>query len=183
MIDSFRPIMQPSSVKVTVDYYDNVFTPLRQVVPAVSTDNVAKFQGYLGGIKAMEAETPKLVPALAQALNMTPAQVQQFLGTQFPATSQMLAALPKLDTDFSQLLGVMSANTTTFSKVPGGLDHYQPLVKTMNANIDNYKQIDSLPNFRLFTWFFVVPGILLVLLAGWGLLAGRRQRQAVLAAA
>jgi hypothetical protein len=29
--------------------------------------------------------------------------------------------------------------------------------------------VNSLPSFRLFTWFFVVPGILLVLLSGYGL--------------
>jgi hypothetical protein len=54
---------------------------------------------------------------------------------------------------------------------------------TMGADVDNDRQIAGLPNFRLFTWFFVVPGILLVLLSGWGLPAGRRRRQAVLAAA
>ena len=39
----------------------------------------------------------------------------------------------------------------------------------MQANVDNYKQVNSLPDFRLFTVFFVVPGVLLVLLAGIGL--------------
>ena len=39
----------------------------------------------------------------------------------------------------------------------------------MQTNVDNYNQADSLPNFRLFTWFFVVPGLLIIGLAGWGL--------------
>ena len=64
----------------------------------------------------------------------------------------------------------MEQNTAIFAAVPAGLAHYKPLVDTMQANVDNYKQVNSLPSFRLFTWFFVVPGALLVLLAGWGLL-------------
>jgi hypothetical protein len=65
----------------------------------------------------------------------------------------------------------------TFAQVPAGLTHYQPLVRTMQGNVDNFEQVNSLPDFRLFTVFFVVPGALLVLLAGYGLfgqaLAGR----------
>jgi len=37
------------------------------------------------------------------------------------------------------------------------LADYKPLVDTMQANVSNYQQVDSLPNFRLFTWFFEVP--------------------------
>lgn len=33
--------------------------------------------------------------------------------------------------------------------------------------------MNSLPSFRLFTWFFIVPGALLILLAGYGLFGGR----------
>jgi hypothetical protein len=39
----------------------------------------------------------------------------------------------------------------------------------MQENVTNYEQVNSLPDFRLFTWFFVLPGALLVLLAGYGL--------------
>ena len=39
----------------------------------------------------------------------------------------------------------------------------------MSANVTNYKQVNSLPNFNLFAWFFIIPGILLVLLSGAGL--------------
>jgi hypothetical protein len=56
-----------------------------------------------------------------------------------------------------------------FAKVPPGLAHYKPLVQTMQANVNDYASVDSLPNFRLFTWFFVIPGVLLMLLAGYGL--------------
>jgi hypothetical protein len=145
MLDNFHPIMQRASVTKTVDYYNNTFVPLRGVA--------------VGGVQA-SSETSNLIAALAKQLHMTPAQVQQFLATSFPAMAQLLEGLPQL--------------APVFSNVPPGLDHYLPLVKTMQANVSNYAKVDSLPNFRLFTWFFVVPGVLLVLLAGWGLLADRR---------
>jgi uncharacterized membrane protein len=44
----------------------------------------------------------------------------------------------------------------------------------MQAQQKNYAAVDALPNFNLLTWFFVIPGILLVLFAGFGLLLGRR---------
>ena len=174
MIDDFHPIMQPDHVSQTVTYYDKVFTPLGEVVPAVSAGNISKFQGYLKGIKAMEPEVPQLVAALAQQLHMTPEQVNQFLGTNFPATAHLLQGLPEIDKNFSGLLGLMSQNEATFARVPAGLTFYKPLVTTMQANVDNYQQVSSLPSFRLFTWFFVIPGVLLVLFAVLVLVAGPR---------
>ena len=144
MIDEFNPIMQPANVETTVDYYNETFVPLRPVAE--------------GGIAA-GAEAPELIGALAQQLGMSPAQVQQFLGAEFPATAQLLGNLPKLE--------------PVFEGVPPGLDHYQPLVNTMDNNVTNYEKIDSLPNFRLFMWFFIAPGLLLVLLSGRALLAAR----------
>ncbi len=154
MMDQFHPIMQPAAVKSTVDYYNRTFVPLGPVAK--------------GGVQAA-SEIPKLTPALAQALHMSPTQVQQFLGRNFPALAKMLASFPPL--------------VPIFTKVPPGLAHYLPLVRTMQANVGNYASIDSLPNFRLFTWFFVIPGVLLVLLAGIPLLGTRRARRAVVAPA
>ncbi len=152
MIDNFHPIMQPASVKTTVNYYNETFVPLRGVA--------------VGGGQAA-GELPGMVGALSKGLHMTPTQLQTFLGTHFPAMGGLLGNLPKL--------------VPVFTKVPPGLDHYKPLVDTMQANVGNYAKIASLPNFRLFTWFFVVPGVLLVLLAGVPLLAGRRERTATAA--
>jgi len=176
MIDSFHPIMQPDHVNQTVTYDDKVFTPLGEVVPAVSAGNIGKFQGYLKGIKTMEPEVPQLISALSQQLHMTPDQVNQFLGTSFPATSHLLAGLPEIDKNFSGLLGLMSQNQATFEQVPAGLAFYKPVVNTMQANVGNYQQVSSLPSFRLFTWFFVVPGALLVIFALFALIAGPRSR-------
>ena len=177
MIDGFHPIMQPGRVAQTATYYNNVFTPLGEVVPAVSAANLSKFQGYLQGIKAMEPEVPQLVGGLAQQLHMTPAQVNQFLGTNFPAMAQLLQGLPQIDTNFSALLGVMSKGQAVFAQVPAGLAFYKPLVETMQANVGTYGKVSSLPSFRLFTWFFVIPGVLLVLLAGVALAGARRGKR------
>jgi len=84
---------------------------------------------------------------------------------------------PAMQRDFGGLLGMMQSNVVIFSRVPAGLAHYQPLVRTMQGNVDNYRQVDSLPDFRLFTLFFVLPGALLVLLAGYGLFGARAARR------
>ena len=134
MVDTFRPIMQPASVQKTTYYYDKVFTPL------------GPFSKMMPGVAA---DAQKLVPALAKAQHMTPAQVQQMLKTQFPSMAAMLQSLPQAQKIFNQ--------------VPPGLAHYKPLVTTMNANVDNYAAVDSMPNMGLFAWFFIVPGMLIVL--------------------
>ena len=63
-----------------------------------------------------------------------------------------------------------------FAQVPAGLEHYEPLVATMKTNVDEYESVSSLPNFNLFTVFFMVPGALIALLAGYGLIAGRERK-------
>lgn len=140
MMGDFQPIMQRSQVNTTAYYYDRVFTPLGKVVPAMSAQNVAKFEAYVAAMKSM-----KLPP------------------------SPQLQAMMK---DFDALIGLMKTNEQIFAQVPAGLKHYQPLVRTMQGNVNDYRQVSSLPSFRLFTWFFVVPGALLILLAGIGLYGG-----------
>jgi hypothetical protein len=172
MLNGFQPIMQPDQVKTTAYYYDRVFVPLGTVTPMMSAKNLAKFQGYLKGFGGMQTDAAKLVPLLAQALHMTPANVQLVMSTQLPSMAAMLQSLPAMQRDFGGLLGTMQQNVGIFSQVPAGLKHYQPLVTTMQANVNNYKQVNSLPDFRLFAFFFIVPGALLILLAGAGLFGG-----------
>jgi hypothetical protein len=173
MMTGFQPIMQPDQVATTARYYNNVFVPLGTVTPMMSAQNVAKFQAYLKGFGGMQTDAAKLVPLLAQAMHMTPAQVQALMGTQLPSMAAMLQNLPAMQRDFDGLLGTMQQNVGIFSQVPAGLEHYQPLITTMQANVDNYEQVSSLPDFRLFAVFFIVPGVLLILLAGVGLFGDR----------
>lgn len=141
MLNGFHPLMQPAAVATTVKYYDDTFTALAPVAT--------------GGVAASD-EIPALFSGLSGALNMTQSQLVQFLSTSFPAFAQLLEKFPQL--------------VPVFKNVPPGLSWYKPLVDTMNAQVNNYASVDSLPNFNLFTWFFIVPGILLVALAGFGLL-------------
>ena len=175
MMNGFQPIMQPNQVRTTADYYNNVFTKLRPIALAFNADTVGRFENYQQGLAALQKEEPNLIPTLARQLGMTPEQVQQFLVQQFPAFAQMLQSLPRMNTDFTHMVGLMRQNVGTFERVPPGLDHYKPLVTTMQANVDNYKQVNSLPSFKLFAWFFVVPGVLLMVIASYGLWSGRRQ--------
>ena len=169
MMTGFQPIMQPDQVQKTADYYNNVFVPLGKVTPMMTAENLAKFQTYLEGFDGVRTDATKLAPILAQALNLTPAQVQALVAQETPTMAAMLQNLPAMQRDFTGLLGLMQANVGIFSQVPAGLAHYESLVTTMEANVDNYRQVNSLPDFRLFTVFFVVPGALLVLIALWGL--------------
>jgi hypothetical protein len=159
MVNDFRPLMQPAHVQTTADYYYKTFVPLRTVAQAMNSQTVAKFNAYLQGIKGMEQDIAKMPPALIQQL-----------GTQYPAMGAMLKGLPQMDKDFSGLLGLMSANLTTFKNVPGGLDWYLPLVTTMQQNTGTYASVDALPPFGTFPWFFVIPGLLVLFAAGYLLL-------------
>jgi hypothetical protein len=169
VMNGFQPIMQPDQVATTARYYNDVFVPLGTVTPMMSAQNLAKFQSYLNGFAGMQTDAAKLVPLLAQAMHMTPAQVQALMATQLPSIATTLENLPVLQRDFGGLLGTMQQNVGIFAQVPAGLAHYKPLVTTMQANVENYRQVNSLPDFRLFTVFFLVPGVLLILIAGHGL--------------
>jgi hypothetical protein len=87
------------------------------------------------------------------------------VATQFSAA----AADPQMQQQLKPLMPMLQPVIPIFKQVPAGLAWYKPLVTTMQGNVSDYASVDSLPNFNLFTWFFVIPGILLMLLAGGGL--------------
>jgi hypothetical protein len=154
LLDDFHPIMQPAAVSRTLAY-DKVFEHLRQV-------------SITGASAAGEA--PKLFSTLASSLHVTEPQLAAMLDAEFPAAAKLLSDLPSL--------------APVFRQVPPGLNWYAPIISTMQHNVQNYAQVDSLPNFNLFTWFFVVPGALLVVLAalgGWGSYRPRSSRRRNLA--
>jgi hypothetical protein len=47
------------------------------------------------------------------------------------------------------------------------------LMSMIKANAGNYRAVAALPSFRIFPWFFVIPGVLIALLAIAGLFAKR----------
>jgi hypothetical protein len=173
MIDAFAPIMDEQNVQTTADYYYDVFVPLGDVAPAMTQENIDKFNGYLAGFTAVGVDAENMVPALSEAMGMPEADVQAFMAAQFVGISTMIQQLPQMEEDFGALLGLMEANVAIFEQVPAGLEHYEPLVTTMQEQQVNYDKVSSLPDFTLFTWFFVIPGVLLVVLALTGLFVGR----------
>ena len=52
-------------------------------------------------------------------------------------------------------------------------------VTAVKGNVDDYAAASALPSFSLLPWFFIVPGLLLIGLAGWGLWATREETHAV----
>ena len=76
---------------------------------------------------------------------------------------------PQMQTQLKPLMPMLQPVLPVFAQVNPGLDWYKPLVSTMQANVADYKSVNELPSFKLFTWFFVIPGILLILISGFGL--------------
>lgn len=173
MIDGFAPIMDEQNVQTTADYYYDVFVPLGEIAPAMSQENIDQFNAYLAGFAAVGVDAENMVPALSQAMGMPEADVQAFMAAQFVGITTMLEQLPEMEAAFGGLLGLMQENVAIFEQVPAGLDHYEPLVTTMQEQRANYDKVASLPDFTLFTWFFVIPGVVLVGLAVTGLFVGR----------
>lgn len=50
------------------------------------------------------------------------------------------------------------------------------MLKTMRASIDNFAAVDALPEFNLFPWFFVAPGIMVAGLGWWALARSKQGR-------
>jgi hypothetical protein len=120
------------------------------------------------GQRMLDAFHPLMQPANVQTTADYYNQVFVPLGgvaTQFTGAAKD----PQMQAQLKPLMPMLQPVLPIFAKVPAGLAHYKPLVDTMQAQVGNYRQVDSLPNFKLFTWFFVIPGVLLVLLAGGGL--------------
>ena len=175
MMSAFEPIMEAENVQVTADYYYNVFVPLGDVAPAMSQENIDTFNAYLAGFEALGEDAAQMVPTLAEALGMSEEEVQGFMAQEFPAMMQMMEGLPQMQEDFTNLLGLMGANVAIFAQVPAGLDHYEPLVVTMQEQQENFEKAASMPDFRAFTWVFLIPGIALVVISLIALISGRKK--------
>ncbi len=174
MIDDFRPIMQPASVEKTLDYY-KMFQGLGAAFgPIMTEQNVAKFEQYMKGFEAMGKELPAMFAALGKQLNMSPKELQAFIGKGFPAVGQGLGGLPGVLKDFKPVVATMSNVVGPFQGVEPALIHYGDLTRRMDRNVANYAAADKLPPFKLFPWFFLLPGILISVLS-FGLLRGSQR--------
>ncbi len=131
-----------------------------------TTDAVAQTRTDLDGIVAMSSELQtKTLPALPEALGMTPEDFSAFLGTAYP---DVAAGIPQLE-----------------AIIP----RFEALVAGFEAQAPNFREADSIPtsslSSRVVPYLFLVPGLLLIGLGAAGLARrnGRAPRVALVAAA
>ena len=102
-----------------------------------TTNNVEQIQGYFGEMAVGQGTIRlQIIPGLAKT-GLTPSQID----TQFPA-------VVALDDHWVHILNDMT-----------------PMIGAMSDNVANYGAIASLPPFPLFPWFFVLPGLIVAVLA------------------
>lgn len=88
--------------------------------PIMTDQQISTYQQQVHGLSAAGTEIQtKLLPALAQQLNMTPAQLQQMMATQYPDVATGLSQVPPISQQFSDLLN--------------NLDETQPLFVSADA--------------------------------------------------
>jgi len=108
----------------------------------MTVEEVAKFEGYMAEIRLAEAESREVLRAgLVESDVLSEAEYD----TQFILVSGFSNAWPAIDEDMSDL------------------------VETMSQNVDNFADVDALPPFPLFPWFFVLPGLFVAVIAAMAL--------------
>ena len=110
--------------------------------PYMTETRITQFQGFLGTIDAAEQETrTKFLPAVEPAATAAPQQ-------------QAIAAVE----DWS---GKWRGETDAI----GINEDMSGMVNDIAANLDNYAAVNRLPKFFLFPFFFIMPGVIIALLA------------------
>ena len=87
---------------------------------------------------------------------------------------QLLPALRHADVSAAEIHGRYPALNTLDANWVHILNDMTPMIAAMSNNIGNYQAISSLPSFRLFPWFFLLPGLIVIVLA---LVGGTRRRR------
>ena len=113
--------------------------------PVLTRANVTTFQGHMQTFAGMKSDINKMIPALAQQMKITPDQMNQMIGKQFPGIANGVKQMDKMGQDFNTVITVM------------------------DQNVDNFQKADKLPMSTM-PWFFVIAGGALVVLSGAQLL-------------
>ncbi|MGI9643818.1 MAG: hypothetical protein ACR2O6_00745 [Ilumatobacteraceae bacterium] len=92
--------------------------------------------------------------------------VQGYFITMGGAESQLRTSVIPLASEETDLdaasLAAISQFSDDWQSIVGD---FAPMVAAMSDTVDNYEAVDSLPPFALFPWFFVIPGVLIAVLA------------------
>jgi hypothetical protein len=102
---------------------------------------------------------------------------------------QINAGVHQTDTSVASFLSGGSAHTASFDRTypefatfdkqwPAIYSTMTHLMNEVQGNLGNYQAISALPGFKLFPWFFVLPGVLLAALAAVSLLSSVGWRRA-----
>lgn len=112
------------------------------LAPIYTADLVTQAQGALATVGAMgEQMQAEMLPALAEQLGLAPAELNSFLGENFPATAAGLQALPEAMGRFEGLVGVF------------------------DANLDNYETLRPV-EFSPIIWMVILGGAAMIVLTG-----------------
>ncbi|MET0558148.1 MAG: prenyltransferase/squalene oxidase repeat-containing protein [Solirubrobacterales bacterium] len=118
--------------------------------PYMQEQRLAEYQEEFGQVRDYANELRDDAPAVLLPGVSDPVQRRRAFLERSPAAALFLQQWPGVDRTLGGMLG------------------------TIQANQGNYDAVAALPSFRLFPWFFVIPGALLAVLALAGLAFGRR---------
>jgi len=107
--------------------------------PYMTIEEVENFRGYLAEIDAANTES---VESLRDALVESGAVEESQYDVVLSSVVNLNEQWPTVDADMTDL------------------------IDRMEANLDNYAAVAALPPFPMFPWFFVIPGAMVVVVAG-----------------
>ena len=87
---------------------------------------------------------------------------------------QLVPALRKTGLSDAQIAARYPGVTTLDRRWIPILGDFTPMIGTMSDNVENYNAVKALPSFKLFPWFFVIPGLLV---SGLAFATGRSRRR------
>lgn len=83
--------------------------------PIMTDDAIATARADVAGLGAVADEFQNdVAPAVAQALQMSPDELNTFLGTQFPAVAAGVGALPEIVPQFEGVVGLLGEQQSNF---------------------------------------------------------------------
>jgi hypothetical protein len=119
--------------------------------PVYTQQLITQANGALNTLGAMGTQMQKtMLPALATQLHMTPAQLQTFLGQNFPATAAALTGLP------------------------ASMGRFESLVATFDRHLSDYKTLKPV-SFEPIVWFMIIGGSVMFLLGAAGIAITRKE--------
>jgi len=103
-----------------------------QLSPLFTAKTVAGAERSLSTMEAMSTQlTGQMLPALAQMLNMQPAQLNTYLATNFPALASGLSTMPQSMAQFKALVMAFGNSLTDYNDIKS--TQFTPIVWTMIA--------------------------------------------------